>query len=86
MTLIERLADPSRAHQTYANAADRSDALAEIERLTAQVEMMREALEWYAKQGSGCRKLTSEGNDARRLLDADGGSLAHAAMSYRGGD
>lgn len=42
---------------------------------------VREALEWYAAQVAGCRKLTDEGNKARAALDADGGKRAVAALS-----
>jgi hypothetical protein len=40
-----------------------------------------EALTWYAEQVAGCRKVTSEGNDARRALDQDGGKRATDALS-----
>lgn len=41
---------------------------------------IREALEWYADKVGSCRKITSEGEDARAALDKDGGSRARAAL------
>lgn len=46
----------------------------------AEIARLREALGWYAERAATCRKLTSEGQDARRLLDSDGGSLARQAL------
>lgn len=40
-----------------------------------------EALEWYAEQVRDCRKITSEGDAARRTLDKDGGQRARAALA-----
>ena len=45
------------------------------------VEALRKALEWYAGQAANCRKVTREGEDARRLLDADGSKRACAALA-----
>jgi hypothetical protein len=42
---------------------------------------LRAALEWYAEQVAGCRKITREGNTARHALDADGGKRAREALS-----
>lgn len=44
-------------------------------------DRMREALEWYAEQVAGCRKLGSEGDDARQALDHDGGKRAIRAIN-----
>ena len=44
------------------------------------IAAQREALEWYAEKVAGCRKITSEGNDARNALDRDGGQIARAAL------
>jgi hypothetical protein len=52
-----------------------------ITRLTAEVEMLRAALKWYAEQAEGCRKLGSIGDPFRHALDADGGKRARAALS-----
>lgn len=57
------------------------DAGHEITRLTAENERLREALEWYAEQVAGCRKITPEGNASRAALDADGGSRARSALT-----
>ena len=46
----------------------------------APAEALKETLEWYAIQAAGCRKVTSEGNEARRLLDCDGGERARVAL------
>lgn len=43
-------------------------------------QRMREALDWYAEQGAGCRKITSEGEKARFALDKDGGERARRAL------
>lgn len=48
--------------------------------LTRAWEQGREALQWYAEQVAGCRKITSEGDAARHALDADGGKRAQAAL------
>lgn len=47
---------------------------------------VRDALAWYAEQVGHVRKNTSEGNEARRLLDADAGSRADAALRALQGD
>jgi hypothetical protein len=46
---------------------------------------LTEALRWYAEQVAGCRKITSEGEQARNALDADGGQRARAALAKAGG-
>lgn len=45
-----------------------------------EANRMREALAWYAEQVRNCRKITSDGSDARAALDRDGGELARAAL------
>lgn len=52
----------------------------ENDRLEARVRELEEALTWYRDKAEGCRKVTSEGNDARRSLDKDGGDKARAAL------
>lgn len=47
------------------------------------VAKMREALTWYAEKVHLCRKMTSEGQDARSLLDTDGGAFARAALGEK---
>lgn len=42
---------------------------------------MRAALEWYAEQVAGCRKLGSAGDSFRQALDRDGGKRATAALA-----
>lgn len=49
-------------------------------RLLEENEALREALEWYAEQVAGCRKLSLIGDPFRRALDADGGKRARAAL------
>jgi hypothetical protein len=41
------------------------------------------ALRWYEEMAAGCRKVTSEGETARRALDRDGGQRARAALSHQ---
>lgn len=41
----------------------------------------REALEWYAEQAEGCRKLGYAGDPFRNALDADGGKRAREALA-----
>lgn len=44
-----------------------------------------EALEWYERKVRDCRKITSEGDTARAILDSDGGSRAAETLAkYRG--
>jgi hypothetical protein len=50
------------------------------EKAEAEVTRLREALGWYETNVANCRKITSEGNDARHALDADGGQRARAAL------
>jgi len=71
------------------------EALAEITRLTAEVEQnaidleeyrrdverLRAALKWYAEQAEGCRRLGRFGDPFRHALDADGGERARAVPS-----
>lgn len=45
------------------------------------VDALREALEWYAEQVDGCRKLSSAGDPFRQALDRDGGKRARAALA-----
>lgn len=45
-----------------------------------EIERLRAALEWYAVRVADCRKASSEGVEACRQLDADGGSRARQAL------
>ena len=45
-----------------------------------RVERYEEALQWYAEQVAGCRKITSEGDTARKALDRDGGERARKSL------
>lgn len=42
---------------------------------------VREALEWYAEQVAGCRKIGNIGDPARHELDRDGGKRAREALA-----
>lgn len=42
---------------------------------------VREALEWYAEQVAGCRKLGRIGDPFRQALDKDGGKRATSALA-----
>jgi hypothetical protein len=55
-------------------------------RLVAAAPDLYEALEWYAEQAEGCRRLTPAGDTARRALDRDGGKRARAALAKALGD
>jgi hypothetical protein len=46
-----------------------------------EVERLREALEWYAEQSEGCRKIGSVGDPHRQALARDGGQRARAALT-----
>jgi hypothetical protein len=46
-------------------------------------QLLREALEWYAEQAEGCRKIGSIGDPSRQALDDDGGKRARAALARR---
>ncbi|PJR88724.1 hypothetical protein CN878_16895 [Ochrobactrum sp. 695/2009] len=48
--------------------------------LEAKLAAAEKALEFYAKQVSGCRKIGSDGDKFRASLDADGGATARAAL------
>lgn len=52
-----------------------------ISALRAENERLRDSLGWYGRMTVDCRKISSEGNDARRVLDADGGERAARALS-----
>lgn len=52
-----------------------------VAELATALAKAREALEWYSKQVRDCRKITSEGEDARHALEADGGQRARAALT-----
>ena len=49
--------------------------------LRAHAAELAGALDWYAEQTAGCRKVTSEGNEARHQLDSDGGKRARTALA-----
>lgn len=97
MNLIERLrAEHARNGGQGAYAWSSRElcgkAATEIERLTAQVEAMREALEPFAKAAD--IKLCGEWRDDEHFSQTDVGyhlrfghlRNARAALSYRGGD
>lgn len=73
MTIQDRLRNRRVGWVICEEAADTIDALVE-------------ALEWYAEQAAGCRKVTSEGETARNALDKDGGQRARAAIARVNGD
>jgi hypothetical protein len=58
-------------------------AAAEIERLRAACEAMREGLEWYGEQARLARLIHSEGDAGRHALADDGGKRARAALNQR---
>ncbi len=46
-----------------------------------QNAMLVNALQWYEKRASLCRKISHEGDIARRELDRDGGFIAQEAIA-----
>lgn len=48
--------------------------------------MLVKALEWYAEQVAGCRKLGHIGDPSRHALDADGGKRAREALNLCRGE
>ena len=55
--------------------------LSRIAQHAPDMAQMAEALVWYSEQVSGCRKVTSEGEQSRAALDRDGGARARAALA-----
>lgn len=57
------------------------EALSKLRAEGVQAGDERAALEWYAEQVAGCRKMGADGDAARQALDKDGGNLARAALA-----
>lgn len=55
--------------------------IAEVNAMAVVMNEMREALIWYERHVAGCRKITSEGDESRKQLDADGGLTARRALA-----
>lgn len=51
-TMVERLRDHSRAHQTYANATDRAEAADTIEKLAGALEPFAKCVEQIGDEES----------------------------------
>lgn len=49
----------------------------------SRVKVLEEALEWYAEQTRGCRKIGRDGDAFRQALDRDGGQLARTALGNK---
>jgi len=58
-----------------------SKLLRELDDMTEQRDALAEALQWYEKKVSDCRKVTPEGHFARYKLDEDGGKIAAKALA-----
>jgi hypothetical protein len=58
--------------------------LAARQSLSDRIDVKDAALEWYAEQVAGCRKLGSIGDPYRQALDRDGGGRARAALHQEG--
>lgn len=71
-TLVVKWSDRARAAEAALAASEE------------RVKKLTEALEWYAEKAEGCRKITREGDEARRSLDHDGGKRARAALQGEG--
>ena len=93
--LVKRFCDDLRAGYRYSgeapnrmehhNLGDETQAeiLRQLEALKAkdaEIARLREALVWYEEKTHNCRKLVSEGDDARHALNNDGGSRARTAL------
>jgi hypothetical protein len=76
----KRQRNANAAYIAAANPARVLALCAELSRLRSQVEEMRGALDWYREQVGSCRTNTSEGDAARRALDADCGKRAARAL------
>jgi len=72
----DRAAELMIQHMRRAEAAE-----AEVKKLTATVERMRGALEWYGEQSRLARLIHSEGDAGRYAIAADGGKRARAAIT-----
>lgn len=72
--------DHWKTAERYLNAAALSPAQTSAV-VDERVEAMEAALEWYAEQVAGCRKIGSLGAPFQHALDADGGKRAHAALT-----
>ena len=77
----------SRTHATAAKDAEIEALRAEnkghgiaIQQLCDRADRLAEALQWYAEQAEGCRKIGSIGEPFRKELDRDGGKRARAAL------
>lgn len=68
-------------HEYTMGAMLAEEAADRIEQLEEENARMRAALEWYADMATDCRKITSEGDIARRALDKDGGDRARFALA-----
>lgn len=60
--------------------ADGNPRCFELVDARAEIEILTEALQWYAEQAALCRKLGAGGDKGRQALDADGGKRAYAAL------
>lgn len=49
--------------------------------LTAEIDRLRQTLEWYAEQARLCRLIHSEGDAGRHALSEDGGKRAQQALT-----
>ncbi|MFW5955166.1 MAG: hypothetical protein ACOCSK_00310 [Rhodothermales bacterium] len=62
---------------------DAPDLLAACRERDEEIARLREALSWYEIHVFNARRVGSEGEDARRALDQDGGKKARAALAER---
>lgn len=74
------IAGVSSAPIAYVLATDMVRLLDEIDRLKAENERLREALEWYAVQARLCRPTPGGGDPGYHALQADRGSRARVAL------
>ncbi|MAK86530.1 MAG: hypothetical protein CMK96_06230 [Pseudomonas sp.] len=74
-TANEQFHRAERLERDLTASAARADAL------EAEVQKLREALEWYEEKARLCRLIHNEGEAARQALHRDGGDIARAALT-----
>ena len=68
-------------NRTLRDRPDLGERAKLVDALTKQRDALAEALQWYEKKVSDCRKVTPEGHFARYKLDEDGGKIAAKALA-----
>lgn len=79
--ILELIDHPKQQETTMSTPFTEEQLQAVTKKKDAENERLRAALEWYAEQAAGCRKLGSIGDPFRHALDRDGGDRARAALT-----